>query len=135
MTDVFHPDIFEQKVRRLADGYRKRFGGLLEYDIEAELARFEEYRKTLKKYVVDGVAFMKSAQESNTKIVIEGANHRARGLTVLFPNTTRVGSGAFKTEDTEEIGTKLQEIGREWERRLAADADVDGSVDTTSNLE
>jgi adenylosuccinate synthase len=76
MTDVFHPDIFEQKVRRLADGYRKRFGELLEYDIEAELARFEEYRKTLKKYVVDGVAFMKSAQESKTKIVIEGANVR-----------------------------------------------------------
>jgi adenylosuccinate synthase len=76
MTDVFHPDIFEQKVRRLADGFKKRFGELLEYDIEAELSRFEEYRKTLKKYVVDGVAFMRSAQESNTKIVIEGANVR-----------------------------------------------------------
>jgi adenylosuccinate synthase len=76
MTDVFHPDIFEQKVRRLADGYQKRFGELLEYDIKAELARFDEYRKTLKKYVVDGVAFMRSAQQSNTKIVIEGANVR-----------------------------------------------------------
>ena len=76
MTDVFHPDLFEQKVRRLADGYQKRFGDLLEYDIKAELARFDEYRKTLKKYVVDGVAFMKSAQEKNQKIVIEGANVR-----------------------------------------------------------
>jgi adenylosuccinate synthase len=147
MTDVFHPDIFEQKVRRLADGFKKRFGELLEYDIEAELSRFEEYRKTLKKYVVDGVAFMRSAQESNTKIVIEGANALMLdidygsypyvtsssttlagiigGLTLNPKNitetvgvvkayTTRVGSGAFKTEDTEEIGTKLQEIGREW---------------------
>ncbi|KAH7261526.1 Adenylosuccinate synthetase [Fusarium redolens] len=147
MTDVFHPDIFEQKVRRLADGYQKRFGELLEYDIEAELARFDEYRKTLKKYVVDGVAFMRSAQQSNTKIVIEGANALMLdvdygsypfvtsssttlagiigGLTLNPKNitetvgvvkayTTRVGAGAFKTEDTEEIGTKLQEIGREW---------------------
>jgi adenylosuccinate synthase len=76
MTDVFYPDLFEQKVRRLADGYRKRFGELLEYDIDAELARFKEYRETLKKYVVDGVSFMKSAQQSNMKIIVEGANVR-----------------------------------------------------------
>uniref|UniRef100_A0A0D2XR36 Adenylosuccinate synthetase n=1 Tax=Fusarium oxysporum (strain Fo5176) TaxID=660025 RepID=A0A0D2XR36_FUSOF len=55
---------------------------------------------------------------------------------VVKAYTTRVGAGAFKTEDIEEIGTKLQEIGREWvrpqapwrERRLAADADVDDLV-------
>ncbi|KAK1254818.1 hypothetical protein MKX08_008813 [Trichoderma sp. CBMAI-0020] len=147
MTDVFYPDLFEQKVRRLADGYQKRFGELFEYDIEAELARFNGYRQTLTKYVVDGVSFMRSAQESNAKIVIEGANALMLdvdygsypfvtsssttlagiigGLTLNPKNitetvgvvkayTTRVGAGAFKTEDTEEIGTKLQEIGREW---------------------
>ncbi|RFU79166.1 adenylosuccinate synthetase [Trichoderma arundinaceum] len=152
MTDVFYPELFEQKVRRLADGYQKRFGELFEYDIEAELARFDEYRKTLGKYVVDGVSFMRSAQQSNAKIVIEGANFVTSssttlagiigGLTLNPKNitetvgvvkayTTRVGAGAFKTEDTEEIGTKLQEIGREWvrlERRLAADADADDLV-------
>ncbi|KAK2932628.1 Adenylosuccinate synthetase [Fusarium oxysporum f. sp. vasinfectum] len=135
MTDVFHPEVFEQKLRRLADGFQKRFGELLEYDIEAELARFDEYRQTLSKYVVDGVAFMRSAQESNMKIVIEGANFVTSSSTTLAgiigglalntknitetvgvvkAYTTRVGAGAFKTEDTEEIGTKLQEIGREW---------------------
>ncbi|TVY72193.1 Adenylosuccinate synthetase [Fusarium oxysporum f. sp. cubense] len=147
MTDVFHPEVFEQKLRRLADGFQKRFGDLLEYDIEAELARFDEYRQTLSKYVVDGVAFMRSAQESNMKIVIEGANAlmldvdygsypfvtsssttlagiigglalNPKNITetvgVVKAYTTRVGAGAFKTEDTEEIGTKLQEIGREW---------------------
>ncbi|EXA47679.1 adenylosuccinate synthetase [Fusarium oxysporum f. sp. raphani 54005] len=147
MTDVFHPEVFEQKLRRLADGFQKRFGELLEYDIEAELARFDEYRQTLSKYVVDGVAFMRSAQESNMKIVIEGANAlmldvdygsypfvtsssttlagiigglalNPKNITetvgVVKAYTTRVGAGAFKTEDTEEIGTKLQEIGREW---------------------
>ncbi|RSL51775.1 Adenylosuccinate synthetase [Fusarium floridanum] len=147
LTDVFHPELFEQKIRRLADGYQKRFGELFEYDIKAELARFDEYREKLQKYVVDGVSFMRSAQQSNTKIVIEGANALMLdvdygsypfvtsssttlagiigGLTLNPKNitevvgvvkayTTRVGSGAFKTEDTGEIGTKLQEIGREW---------------------
>jgi adenylosuccinate synthase len=61
-------------VRRLADGYQKRFGELFEYDIKAELARFEEYRESMKKYVVDGVSFMTTAQQNNMKIVIEGAN-------------------------------------------------------------
>ncbi|EFY88864.1 adenylosuccinate synthetase [Metarhizium acridum CQMa 102] len=147
LTDVFYPDLFKQKVRRLADGYQKRFGELFEYDIKAELARFNEYRETLKKYVVDGVSFMRSAQQSDTKIVIEGANAlmldvdygsypfvtsssttlagiiggltlNPRNITetigVVKAYTTRVGAGAFKTEDTGEIGTKLQEIGREW---------------------
>lgn len=61
-------------MKRLADGYRKRFGELFEYDMKAELASFEEYRETMRKYVVDGVSFMTSAQQSNTKIVVEGAN-------------------------------------------------------------
>ncbi|KAF4499663.1 Adenylosuccinate synthetase [Fusarium agapanthi] len=147
MTDVFNPEVFEQKLRRLADGFQKRFGELLKYDIEDELARFDEYRQTLSKYVVDGVAFMRSAQESNMKIVVEGANAlmldvdygsypfvtsssttlagvigglalNPKNITetvgVVKAYTTRVGAGAFKTEDTEEISTKLQEIGREW---------------------
>ncbi|KAF5716739.1 adenylosuccinate synthetase [Fusarium mundagurra] len=149
MSDVFNPEVFEQKLRRLADGFQKRFGELLKYDITAELARFDEYRQTLSKYVVDGVAFMRSAQESNMKIVVEGANAlmldvdygsypfvtsssttlagiigglalNPKNITetvgVVKAYTTRVGAGAFKTEDTEEIGTKLQEIGREWVR-------------------
>ncbi|KAF5963845.1 adenylosuccinate synthetase [Fusarium coicis] len=152
MSDVFNPEVFEQKLRRLADGFQKRFGELLKYDIEAELTRFDEYRQTLSKYVVDGVAFMKSAQESNMKIVVEGANAlmldvdygsypfvtsssttlagiigglalNPKNITetvgVVKAYTTRVGAGAFKTEDTEEIGTKLQEIGREWVRPQA----------------
>ncbi|KAF5566355.1 adenylosuccinate synthetase [Fusarium phyllophilum] len=152
MADVFNPEVFEQKLRRLADGFQKRFGELLKYDIEAELARFGEYRQTLSKYVVDGVAFMRSAQESNMKIVVEGANAlmldvdygsypfvtsssttlagiigglalNPKNITetvgVVKAYTTRVGAGAFKTEDTEELGTQLQEIGREWVRPQA----------------
>jgi len=134
-------------VKRLAGGYQKRFGELFKYDIKAELACFEEYREMMRKYVVDGVSFMTSAQQSDMKIVVEGANalmldidygsypfvtsssttlagiiggltlnpkNIAETVGVVKAYTTRVGWGAFKTEDTEETGTKLQEIGREW---------------------
>ncbi|KAF9767821.1 hypothetical protein IL306_014949 [Fusarium sp. DS 682] len=147
LVDVFNPEVFEKKLRRLESGYRKRFGDLFEYDIEEELARFAEYRDKLEKYAVDGVSFMQSAQESNKNIIVEGANALMldvnygsypfvtssnttlggiiSGLTLNPKNitetigvvkayTTRVGQGAFKTEDTGVIGTKLQEIGREW---------------------
>ncbi|KAL7937836.1 Adenylosuccinate synthetase [Trichoderma chlorosporum] len=154
MTDVFYPELFEQKVRRLADGYQKRFGELFEYDIKAELTRFDEYRKTLKKYVVDGVSFMRSAQQSDKKIVIEGANALMLDVdygsypSVTSSSTTLAGiiGGlainpktitetigvvkaciTLKLNDNYRIGTKLQEIGREWgtstgrRRRLHAD--------------
>lgn len=147
LTDIFHPELLEKKVKRLADGYQKRFGELFKYDVTAELARFGEYRESMRKYVVDGVSFMASAQQSDTKIVVEGANalmldidygsypfvtsssttlagiiggltlnpkNIAETVGVVKAYTTRVGWGAFKTEDTEKIGTKLQEIGREW---------------------
>ncbi|CAF9922551.1 MAG: hypothetical protein GOMPHAMPRED_002607 [Gomphillus americanus] len=155
LTDIFYPELFEEKVKRLAGGYQKRFGELFKYDIKAELACFEEYREMMRKYVVDGVSFMTSAQQSDMKIVVEGANALMLdidygsypfvtsssttlagiigGLTLNPKNitetigvvkayTTRVGWGAFKTEDTEE---RLDANGG---RRPAADADVDGSV-------
>lgn len=104
LAEVFNPELFESKLRRLAAGYRKRFGDLFEYDVEEELARFNQYRPKLAKYVVDGVSFIRSAQESNMNIVVEGANvsvpfrrvnvltltdwwasKRARGLILPFP--------------------------------------------------
>ncbi|KAI0159855.1 Adenylosuccinate synthetase [Xylariaceae sp. FL1272] len=147
LAEVFDPEMFETKLRRLADGYRKRFGDLFEYDVEEELSRFNEYRPKLAKYVVDGVSFIKSAQESKKNILVEGANalmldidygsypfvtssnttlagiigglalnpkNITETIGVVKAYTTRVGAGAFKTEDTGEVGTKLQEIGREW---------------------
>ncbi|KAF3012669.1 hypothetical protein E8E14_011448 [Neopestalotiopsis sp. 37M] len=167
LSEVFNAELFESKLRRLADGYRKRYGDLFKYDVEDELKRFEEYRPKLAKYAVDGVSFMRSAQENGTNIIVEGANFSPPergaeakrwclstweqalmldieygsypyvtssnttlagiigGLTLNPKNitetvgvvkayTTRVGHGAFKTEDLGEIGTKLQEIGREW---------------------
>ncbi|KAL7808617.1 Adenylosuccinate synthetase [Trichoderma gracile] len=147
LAEVFNEQVFEQKLRRLASGFKKRYGDLLKYDVEEELARFKEYRPKLAKYTVDAIAFMKQAQEKNMKILCEGANAlmldldwgsypyvtssstgiggMVTGLAldirkigevigVVKAYTTRVGSGAFKTEDLGEIGNELQQRGREW---------------------
>ncbi|KAK3332872.1 Adenylosuccinate synthetase [Cercophora scortea] len=144
---IFNQPVFESKLRQLAAGYKKRFGDLLKYDVEEEIARFREYRPKLAKYCVDAVQYMKQAQERDYKILIEGANalmldidygtypyvtSSNTGLGGIFTGlgidfrkidavvgvvkayTTRVGGGPFKTEDLEEAGTKLQDIGREW---------------------
>ncbi|KAH6896719.1 P-loop containing nucleoside triphosphate hydrolase protein [Thelonectria olida] len=120
---------------RLADVFDEeaRYGDLLKYDV---------YRGEFAKYAVDGVSFMHSAKKDNMNILIEGANALMLdldqgsypyvtssnttisgiigGLTLNPKNVTetigvtRVGAGAFKTEDLGEVGTKLQEVGREW---------------------
>jgi len=41
MCDLFDEKVFEQKLRRIADGYQKRFGDLLKYDVEEEIARYK----------------------------------------------------------------------------------------------
>ncbi|KAI5919038.1 Adenylosuccinate synthetase [Camillea tinctor] len=72
--DVFNEQIFESKLRQLASGYKKRFGDLLQYDVEDEIQRFREYRPKLAPYCIDAVQFMKNAQDRNYRILIEGAN-------------------------------------------------------------
>lgn len=41
MCDLFDEEVFEKKLRRVADGYKKRFGDLLQYDVEEEIARYK----------------------------------------------------------------------------------------------
>ncbi|KAK4457485.1 hypothetical protein QBC42DRAFT_212597 [Cladorrhinum samala] len=72
--EIFDQEHFETKLRKLAAGYKKRFGDLLDYDVEEEIARFREYRKDLPEFVVDAVNFMEQAQASGRDILIEGAN-------------------------------------------------------------
>lgn len=74
LSEVFNAEVFEMKIRRLASSFKKRYGDLLKYDVEEEIARFSEYRPKLAKYAVDDVAFMMEAQDKNMKILVEGAN-------------------------------------------------------------
>ncbi|TQS34531.1 hypothetical protein Golomagni_05081 [Golovinomyces magnicellulatus] len=80
MADIFQEEFFEKKIRTLAAGFKKRFGDLLEYDPEEEIAKFKEsgiyteYRSILRTLVIDQVPLLLSAQQSKAPILIEGAN-------------------------------------------------------------
>ena len=52
LADVFDYDVLELKLRRLAEGYKKRFGDLLKYDVEEELARFKVYNSHGKYHIL-----------------------------------------------------------------------------------
>ncbi|RMJ27079.1 hypothetical protein PHISP_02027 [Aspergillus sp. HF37] len=70
--EVLDEALFERKLRALHAGYCARFGEL-EYDLEAEIGRFKEYRALLKPYIVDQLAFLQKHQDSPNTLV-EGAN-------------------------------------------------------------
>ncbi|KAI0130295.1 Adenylosuccinate synthetase [Xylariales sp. AK1849] len=74
ISEILDEELFERKIRHLASGYAKRFGDLLKYDVEEEITRFKQYRKDIVKYVVDGVNFIKQAQDQDRKLLVEGAN-------------------------------------------------------------
>ena len=73
MSEMFRPELFETRLRKLAEGYRKRFGDALKYDVEEEIERFKGYRERLAHYVVDAVTFVNDAQNRNARVLIEGS--------------------------------------------------------------
>lgn len=44
MCDLFDEQIFETKLRRLAHGFQKRYGDLLKYDVDEEIAKYKVSR-------------------------------------------------------------------------------------------
>ncbi|MCJ1408060.1 hypothetical protein MMC19_002133 [Ptychographa xylographoides] len=137
----------ESKLRRLADGFKKRYGDLLQYDVEAELSKFQKHGEDLKPYVRDQTLILRQAKQSGDTVLVEGANATMldldcgtfpfvtssnTGLGGVFTGlsldwrrlkdvigvvkayTTRVGSGPFPTEQLNEMGEKLQTVGREF---------------------
>jgi len=83
LADVFNDELLETKLRRMAHGYRKRYGDLLsKYDVEEEITRFKTYRAKLANLVVDEVPLIRSAKANGLKMVVEGA--QAAGLDITF---------------------------------------------------
>lgn len=41
ISEIFDEEVMERKLRTLADGYQKRFGDLLKYNVEDEIERFK----------------------------------------------------------------------------------------------
>jgi len=73
LADVFNPEVFESRLRRLAEGYQKRFGVILKYDLEDELKRFREYAEQLRPFVVDEIPLLNSVKSSGAPVIVEGA--------------------------------------------------------------
>ena len=74
IADIFNQESFETKVRRLAAAFQKRYGELLKYDVEKEIAEFRQYREKLPPYVIDQVPMLQSAKSNGLEILVEGAN-------------------------------------------------------------
>lgn len=72
VIDIYH-DSFEQKLRLLAEGYRKRYGSLLKYSVEDEIQRFKVHKDRLRPYIVDAVEYMKVIQEQRRSILVESS--------------------------------------------------------------
>ncbi|RYP05438.1 hypothetical protein DL764_003787 [Monosporascus ibericus] len=96
ISEMFNEEVFERKLRNLAAGYKKRFGDLLEYDVEEELERFKKYRPDLANYVVDAVPLIADAQKKGSKILVEGC--QAMMLDIKF------GTYPFVTSSSTGIG-------------------------------
>lgn len=72
--EIFDKELMDAKLRSMASAYKKRFGDLLKYDVEAEIKKYDEWRPRLAEYVIDQVPFIQSAEQNNTPMLIEGAN-------------------------------------------------------------
>lgn len=65
---------FDQRLRALAQKYKNEFGDLLQYDVEKEIEEFNEYRKTLKPFIVDSIEMVCKTQDAGQNILVEAAN-------------------------------------------------------------
>lgn len=74
IAEMMDKEYFEHRLRQLAQGKKMRFGELLEYDVEAEIREFDEWRERLRPFVVDGVDLICRTQDQGDDLLIEGAN-------------------------------------------------------------
>jgi len=101
--DLLNFDVFEKKLRALADDTRKRFGDAFEYDVEGEVALYRELAAEFAPYVADSVAILHEEERSASRILIEGAN--ATMLDIDF------GTYPFVTSSSTTIGGVCSGLG------------------------
>eukprot|EP01110_Echinostelium_bisporum_P004929 TRINITY_DN22182_c0_g1_i1.p2 TRINITY_DN22182_c0_g1~~TRINITY_DN22182_c0_g1_i1.p2 ORF type:complete len:405 (-),score=116.22 TRINITY_DN22182_c0_g1_i1:1153-2367(-) len=70
--DLENFENFELAFRRMVENKHKRFGAF-EYDVEAEVAKYKEYREKLQPFIIDSVKYINEAHSAGKKILIEGA--------------------------------------------------------------
>lgn len=121
-TDLYDKDEsyvhanLEDKLRRLATGFQKRYGDLLRYDVDEELSRYkvltacsllafsanspQTYGEKLKEYVRDQTPILSRAKESGERILVEGANAAMLDIdcgTFPFVTSSNTGLGGVLT--------------------------------------
>uniref|UniRef100_A0A8C6YQC0 Adenylosuccinate synthetase n=1 Tax=Nothoprocta perdicaria TaxID=30464 RepID=A0A8C6YQC0_NOTPE len=127
-------DEFSERFKVLANQYKAVYP-TLEIDIEGELKKLKDYMEKVKPMVKDGVYFMYEALHGPPKkILVEAANAALLDMDfgtypfvpssnctnvgevygVVKAYTTRIGIGAFPTEQDNEIGELLQKRGKEF---------------------
>ena len=72
--DINDADLMNAKLRSLASGWQKRYGDLLQYDVEEEIKRFDHYRTRLAPFVVNQVPLVQKQEDGGGQMLIEGAN-------------------------------------------------------------
>ena len=72
VVDIYH-ESFERRLRLLAEGYRKRYGSLLQYSVEDEIERFNSYKERLRPYIVDAVDYMRAVRERKQSVLVEAS--------------------------------------------------------------
>ena len=72
VIDMYHKS-FEERLRLLESGYRKRYGDLLKYSVEEEIQKFSRYKDQLRPYVVDAVAYSKTMRENKQSMLVESS--------------------------------------------------------------
>ena len=72
IIDIYHKS-FEEKLRLLAEGYRKRYGSLITYSVEDEIQRFKTYKEQLRPYIIDAVEYMKTVEENKRSVLVEAS--------------------------------------------------------------
>ena len=106
LADVFNLPALEIKLRRMADGYRKRYGDLLKYDVEDEIKRFSKYSEELRPFVVDEIPLLRSAKAQGANIVVEGAQ------ATMLDNS--FGTYPFCTSSSCSVGGILAGVSLDW---------------------
>jgi len=73
LGDIRQPEKFNAALRALAADAAQRFDNF-EYDVEAEIVRYQEIAKRIEPYIEDTVYFVNNSHREGKRVLVEGAN-------------------------------------------------------------
>lgn len=93
-SEILDKTYFDHRLRALAKRYQDQYGDLLQYDIEKEIQDFDEYRESLKPYIVDSLDIISKHQDPSQNILVEAANALCLDIDAgTFPYVTSSNTG------------------------------------------